>query len=296
MRLLPVILLLIVGGLIAVGVALAKAAAPYGIAGPEFALWLSLGAGLILFVVTRIRGETIPLTRQHITYYLVTGLVSLAAPNALSFLIANHAGAAFGSVPYALSPLITYPIAITVGLDRPQLRRFLGLAIGFAGTALVLYEMAAATGANAGPIWLLAALAIPLCVATGNVYRSARWPKGATDMALATAMLLTSVLWLLPLVATRPIAAFRHGIGGGELIIFAQMIASAAMYWFYFWLQRIAGPVYLSQIGYVAAGFGVFFAVVFFGEALAAAVVVGLVMIAAGVSLVRARRAPTGSG
>jgi drug/metabolite transporter (DMT)-like permease len=64
------------------------------------------------------------------------------------------------------------------------------------------------------------------------------------------------------------------------------------MYWFYFWLQRVAGPVYLSQIGYVAAGFGVLFAVIFFGEPLALAVVLGLLMIVGGVLLVRARRAP----
>lgn len=292
MRALPVLLLLVVGGLIAVGVNLAKAAGRYGIAGPEFAFWLSLGAGAILFIMVRARGERIPLTRTHLIYYAVTGFVSLAAPNVLSFLIASHAGAAYGSVPFALSPLITYPIAIATGLDRPAWRRFAGLAVGFAGTALVLADMAAAT-TGAGPIWLLAALAIPACVATGNVYRSIKWPKGASDMALAAAMLIASTIWLLPLVLVRPIVAFRHGgFGEGEALVIAQMIASAAMYWFYFWLQRIAGPVYLSQIGYVAAGFGVLFAVIFFGEPLAWAVVVGLLMIIGGVALVRTRKAP----
>jgi drug/metabolite transporter (DMT)-like permease len=292
---LPVLLLLIVGGLIAVSVNLAKAAGQRGISGPEFAFWLSLGAGAILFAVAKLRGERFPLTRAHLTYYAVTGFVSLAAPNVLSFLIATHAGASFGAVPYALSPLITYPIAIAVGLDRPAWRRFAGLAIGFIGTALVLIEMAAVTG-ETGTIWLVAALGIPVSVAIGNVYRSLKWPKGATDMALAAAMLIASTVWLLPFMLTRPVAAFRQGFGPGETAVVAQMVSSSAMYWFYFWLQRIAGPVYLSQIGYVAAGFGVFFAVIFFGEALAAAVVLGLVMIAAGVSLVRARRAPTGSG
>ena len=124
MRALPVLLLLIVGGLIAVGVNLAKAAGRYGIAGPEFAFWLSLGAGAILFIVVRARGERIPLTRNHLIYYAVTGFVSLAAPNVLSFLIASHAGAAYGSVPFALSPLITYPIAIATGLEKRVIEVF----------------------------------------------------------------------------------------------------------------------------------------------------------------------------
>ena len=59
MRALPVLLLLIVGALIAVGVNLAKAAGRYGIAGPEFAFWLSLGAFLCIAATLVISPKTV---------------------------------------------------------------------------------------------------------------------------------------------------------------------------------------------------------------------------------------------
>jgi drug/metabolite transporter (DMT)-like permease len=291
MRALPLLLLLAVGGLIAVGVNLAKGAAAFGIEGPEFAFYLSLGAGLVLLAVVAARGERIPLTRTHVTYYAVTGFVSLAAPNVLSFILAKHAGAAYASVPFALSPLITYPLAIAVGLDAPAWRRFAGLAVGFVGTALVLSRLVASM-AGGGTIWLLVALAVPACVASGNIYRSLKWPKGVSDMGLAAAMLLASTIWLFPLLFVYPLRAFHGSFGTGEFLVLAQIAASAAMYWLYFWLQRVAGPVYLSQIGYVAAGFGVLFAVTIFGERLPALAVLGLALIVAGVLLVRAVRKP----
>jgi drug/metabolite transporter (DMT)-like permease len=294
MHAIPFFLLLAVGAFIAVGINLSKAAAAYGIEGPEFAFWLSIGAGTVLLGLATLRGETIKLEPAHLRYYAVTGFVSLAAPNALTFILAKHAGAAYASVPYSLSPLITYPLAILVGLDRPEWRRFGGLAVGFVGTVLVLSRLALAT-ADAGALWLLVALAIPLCLATGNIYRTLKWPKDMGDVGLAAAMMLASAIWLSPFMIAYPVVAFRAGFGAGELIVLAQIAAAAAMYWLYFWLQRAAGPVYLSQIGYVGAGFGVLFAVIFFREVVPPAAILGLLLIVAGVLLVRAVRQTPGT-
>jgi drug/metabolite transporter (DMT)-like permease len=288
MRAIPIFLLLAVGSLIAVGINLSKAAAAQGIEGPEFAFWLAFGSGLVLLAVATIRGDRIKLEPRHLRYYAVTGFLS-AAPNALTFVLAKHAGAAYASMPYSLSPLLTYPLAILFGLDKPEWHRFGGLAVGFVGTVLVLSRLALATP-DAGPFWLFVALLIPLCLASGNIYRTMKWPKDIGDMDLAAAMMLTSAIWLSPFLIAYPVVAFRDGINEGTLIVIAQMIVASAMYWLYFWLQRIAGPVYLSQIGYVGAGFGVLFAVIFFRETVPPAAILGLLLIVAGVLLVRAIR------
>ena len=49
-------------------------------------------------------------------------------------------------------------------------------------------------------------------------------------------------------------------------ITIAQVIASAAMFAFYFRLQAVGGPVYLSQIGYVGAGVGLLSGTLLLGE------------------------------
>jgi len=46
----------------------------------------------------------------------------------------------------------------------------------------------------------------------------------------------------------------------------AQVASASAMFAFFFRLQAVGGPVYLSQIGYVAAAVGLFAGTIFLGE------------------------------
>lgn len=285
-------LLVGVGFLIALTVNLAKATATLGIAGPEFAFWMALGAGLVLLVLAFARGERPALTREHLLYYALAGLLAVAAPNYIGFEVAARAGAAYASVPYALSPLITYALAVSVRLDAPSARRVAGLVLGCFGTALVVANMMARADGTS-PAWLLAALLVPLSVAFGNVHRTLYWPKGSAPLALAAAMLLAAALWLSPFVTANGAHLLALGpTSEAGALVAAQVGVSAVMYVLYFQLQRVAGPVYLSQIGYVAAGFGVAIAVALFAETVTLAMLAGLVLIAGGVFLVTPRRSP----
>lgn len=286
----PLLLLLGVGFLIAVTVNLAKAAGAAGIVAPEFAFWLAGGAGLVLLAATTLGGARPDLSPPYLLYYAVTGLIGVAAPNYIGFEVARHAGAAYASVPYALSPLFTYLLAILCRLDAPSWLRITGLVAGCIGTMLVVADMIAAAG-DAPLFWLLGALAMPLLVAVGNVYRTLYWPGDAAPMALAAGMLIAAALWLLPVLLLIPPAAFSAGtLGAAEAILATQVAVSSVMYWLYFRLQRAAGPVYLSQIGYVAAGFGVVLALIVFGERISLPMLAGMVLIVVGVVLVTPRR------
>jgi drug/metabolite transporter (DMT)-like permease len=68
-------------------------------------------------------------------------------------------------------------------------------------------------------------------------------------------------------------------------LVAAQVAASALMFFFFFRLQSVGGPVYLSQIGYVGAAVGLISGVLFLGESYglvtwlgAAVITVGIVM------------------
>jgi drug/metabolite transporter (DMT)-like permease len=50
------------------------------------------------------------------------------------------------------------------------------------------------------------------------------------------------------------------------LIVVAQVASASAMFAFFFRLQAVGGPVYLIQIGYVAAAVGLFAGTIFLGE------------------------------
>ncbi len=285
----PVFLLVNVGLALAMTVNLSKLAGLAGVPAPLFAFVLTFGAGLALAAASLARGARIPVDRRHLAYYAVTGFVSVAAPNYLGFEVARHAGAAYASVPYALSPLITYALAVMVGLDSPAWRRAGGVVLGLAGTtAIALSKM---LGVNAAaPIWYVAALGLPLLVATGNVYRTLYWPAGTAPLALAAGMSLAAAVWLAPVALTRTdgLAALATPFGGGVMAL--QVLVSVLMNWLYFRLQQAAGPVYLSQIGYVAAGFGVALALVLFGEPVTPIMLAGMALVVAGVILVTPRR------
>ncbi len=286
----PIALLLGVGFTLALTVNLSKFAALAGVPGPLFAFGLGAGAGLVLAAIAMARGETIPRDRKHLAYYAMTGFFSIAAPNYLGYEVARHAGAAYASVPYALSPLVTYALAILVSLDKPSGRRIAGLVLGLLGTLGIVLTMILNAG-TASPVWYIAALGLPLLVATGNVYRTLRWPAGTSLVALAAGMLLGGAVWLLPVVALDPAGLSSLATANGAGVMLAQVAVSVVMNWLYFRLQKAAGPVYLSQIGYVAAGFGVALAMVLFGETVTIWMLAGLVLIVGGVILVTPRPA-----
>lgn len=285
----PFILLLSVGGLIAVTVDMSKLAAAGGVSGPEFAFWISLGAGIVLLIATLLGGKRMPVTLPHLGFFAISGLLSLAAPNVASFAVAQVAGANYGIAPFALSSLITYPMAILLHLDRMEWKRFAGLLIGVVGTFIILVDITMVT-ASAGILWALAALSMPVLVASGNIFRTLYLPKDTTDLPLAAGVMLGSAFWLFPVVIMTGSTILSAGPSTGLQIVIGQIALSALHYWLYMRLQRAAGPVYLSQIGYVAAAIGVFLAYILFSELPTISLLIGIALIVAGVFLVQPRK------
>ena len=71
-------------------------------------------------------------------------------------------------------------------------------------------------------------------------------------------------------------------LAGVPVLVAAQVAASTAMFAFFFRLQAVGGPVYLSQIGYVAAALGLFAGTVFLGESYRLTTWLGAIVISIG--------------
>lgn len=286
----PLLLLIAVGSLIAVMVDLAKIAAEGSVSGPELAFWMSLGAGVVLSVAAILGGRRVPLTPHHLFYYAALGFLSIAAPYVASFAVALAAGTNYGIVPFALSPLMTYPLAMLVGLDRAEWSRFLGLFAGFLGTIIVLAEIVLVT-ASSGFLWALAALSIPVLLASGNIFRALYMPSGTPALSLAAGVMFGAAFWLTPIVAIQGSTVLVGGLSGVAVQVILLQIAVATLhFWLLMRLQMVGGPVYLSQIGYVAAACGVVLGYFLFGELPTWLLLAGIAMIVVGVLLVRPHR------
>jgi drug/metabolite transporter (DMT)-like permease len=104
-------------------------------------------------------------------------------------------------------------------------------------------------------------------------------------------MLIFGSLLIAPVLPFAGVS-FAPSVLVGETVwlLVAQIAIFSATYALYFILQKLAGPVYLSQIGSVAAIFGAALAVVALGEIANAGLLVAAALILAGVVLVNRRR------
>lgn len=283
-RLVALLSLLIVGTLLSLSMIVGKLGIAAGAAPLSF-LWLSmLGSGLILLLGARFgAGVTVPLTRRTVEYGAVAGAL-FVLPNVIGFHAVSHVGAGFMSLTFAFPILITWLIALTIRMEKFNKLKALGVLSGLTGGILIALSKGEASGAVL--FWALLAMASPVVIAAANIYRTLRWPEGVTPIALAVLMLLFGVLILAPVVWVVETGNFTpYGASEVRFYLLLEILIFAVQYVFYFLLQKIAGPVYLSQIGIIGAVTGSGLAVAFLGESLPAMFPVAAVLIVIGTAL-----------
>ena len=261
-----VVLLLAVGSFLALSVVVGKLADGAGASRLLFLCVSLIGAGGLLGAIARAQGAWSALDSRVLRYALVSGLL-LAIPYALAFLAVRHVDASFITLSFVFPGLLTWLMAVPMGMERLRLGRLLGVFLGLASGALLV--VGKWQQPDAIPLWIGAILAVPLFLALGNIYRTMAWPKGAAPVMLASLMLATGGLLLLPVVLVADLLRVGWTLDGGLILglLAAQVATFTLLYYLFFILQRQAGPVYLSQIGPVAAVVGPTIGIFLLGEA-----------------------------
>ncbi|MDY0883155.1 DMT family transporter [Dongia soli] len=286
---LPLGCLVTVGSLLGVTANLVKVAHRFDLPLLGFVFWSVLFAGLILVLISALARQAPRLSCHHIEYYLFSGLVSIGLPNALSFSAVPHVGVSFISLATAFPPLVTYLLALGMHMERYQWQRALGVFCGLAG-ALAL-ALSQSWREPASWIWVLAAFAAPILLSIGNIYRTRRWPAGATSLSLAPGMLLGGALVLFGAAwLSSTSLGFQAYDRAALLLLACQSLIIAITYILFFFLQYVAGPVYLSQIGSVAAIVGSLIAILVLGESASYVLLIAAIFILVGVFLVNRAR------
>lgn len=277
-------LLLATGGLLGLTPPLGKLALEAGVSPLAWSFLISAGTGLVLLMVLLASGRRLNAGGGRLRYAFVAAAISYAAPNLLMFTVIPHVGAGYAGIMLTLSPVATLALSILVGVRRPNRLGIIGVVIGFAGALTVAVSRGEA-GQPAAAGWVLLGLAIPVFLAAGNIYRTMAWPEGAGPTELAAGSHLAAAVMLFAVMLATGGAADIAEIAVAPLVAVAQVASSAAMFALFFRLQAVGGPVYLSQIGYVAAAVGLLIGVGLLGERYAPATWVGALVIGAGVAM-----------
>ncbi len=276
-------LLLLTGALLGLTLPFGKIASQNSVPPLLWTFTFSFGAAFLLCLSLAARRHRFTVTAHALRYYFITAAISYAVPNFLIFTVMPHLGAGYAGIMYTLSPALTLLMSVTLGIRRPNALGMIGISVGFIGAVMVA-STRGEMGRPSDPFWVALALLIPLFLAAGNIYRTYDWPEDSDPVELAvgshfaSALMLMAAMLLQGQASLAPLAAI-------PFITAAQIAASAAMFAFYFRLQAVGGPVYLSQIGYVGAGVGLLSGTMMLGEryqwmtwAGAAVIVVGVVM------------------
>ena len=280
----PAWLLIVTGSLLGLTLPFGKLSAEAGVPPAVWALLVSAGTGLVLVTALLASGARLRLDAHRLRYFIVTAAISYAVPNLLMFSAMPHLGAGHTGIMFTLSPVITLLLSLILGVRRPNALGVAGIAAGFGGAVLVASTRGEA-GAPAALSWVLIGLLIPVALATGNIYRTWDWPKQAGTIELAAGShLAAAAMLMIAVVATGDAGAIRR-LGELKLLSAAQIASASSMFVFFFRLQAVGGPVYLSQIGYVAAAVGLVSGTLFLGERYEPATWLGALIVGLGIAM-----------
>ncbi|MGY3437186.1 MULTISPECIES: DMT family transporter [unclassified Marinovum] len=273
-------LLVYVGVMTGLNFPLGKLAGAADVSPALWALLISVGASVALLPGLWARGALRLPRGGQLRYVVLAGMITFVGANLLVFAAIPHIGAGQVGMMFALSPVFTLGLSLLFGLRAPRVLGLVGIGFGMGGAMLVALGRGDLGGLS---LWAIAALAIPVILAVGNVYRTLDWPEGAEPMVLAfwshVTAALTFAVGLLVTGGGIPVAPLAEIPG----VALAQMVVAGLTFPAFFRLQRLGGPVMLSQIGYVAAATGMGTAVLVLGERYGPVTWMGTGLIALGV-------------
>lgn len=286
----PLVYLLAGGALLGLSTNLAKLAGGIQLSALAFLFWSISGAALILLVLAAFRRNLPPVNSRTIEYYAISGLLGVAGANLLFFSAIPHVGAGFVALIITLPPLLTYAGALVLKMERFNVLRAAGVVSALTGAITLAFHKLSAPDADY--VWILLALIGPVLLAIGNLYRTLRWPVGVSSDALAPGMLTAAAIMLLS-VGFLP--GFSLSVPTATplpfMLITIQAVVFAGQFLLLFLLQKSGGPVLLSLLGSVGAVVGVPVAILVQGETAPEGLLLGTLLIGAGIALLNIGKA-----
>ena len=209
-----------------------------------------------------------PALRQHWRPILLAGVINSAIPFALFSWAVLHIATGLTSILNATVPLFGALVAWMWLGDRISRLRWLGLALGFVGVALLAWRAPAGTGFKTEhAAWAIAgSLVASSCYAVAASF-ARRYLTGLPPLATATGSQLGATLGLaLPALWFWP--AQMPGLRAWAAIVAIAVLCTGIAYILYFRLIAHAGPSRALAVTFLAPVFALLYGAVFLHEAI----------------------------
>ena len=234
--------------------------------GPIATAGLRVALATVLLWPILLRQGQWPALRQHWQPILLAGVVNSAIPFALYAWAVMHIATGLTSILNATVPLFGALVAWLWLGDRINRLRWLGLALGFVGVALLAWRAPAGVGLKSGQ----AGWAIGACLLASTCYAVAasfarRYLQGIPPLATATGSQLGAALGLaLPMWWAWP--AQTPGLRAWAAVAGLAVLCTGIAFILYFRIINRAGPSRALAVTFLAPVFAVLYGALFLGE------------------------------
>jgi drug/metabolite transporter (DMT)-like permease len=265
--------------------------APLGIA-----LYQSVVASVLLYMICLLRGRPLKEIAANIRLILALALFAVVIPNPVLYTASEHLQAGILTIILTLVPMITYGASIPIGFEKFNWMRGLGLLMGIAAIMLIVLPEGSLPDRSAIP-WILFALIAAFCYTGQNIILTAQSAVTLGPIRLALGMNTAAVVMLCPLVYhTDGFVWPGLAMTEVDLALIGLGIGSALVYTLYILTVSYYGSVFASQTAYIVTLAGVFWGMVIFSESHSLWVWGALAIMIIGLALVKpnkaVRRAP----
>jgi drug/metabolite transporter (DMT)-like permease len=269
---------------------LGKIAVSTGYAHLGLIFWQFVVGGALLGAVLIVLRRGLVINAATLRFALIVAVIGTIIPGIAFYVSVARLPAGIMSILISTVPLISFPIALALGMDRLGLTRIAGLLCGIGGVALIALP-AASLPSPAMAAFIPVALIGPLFYAIEANYVAR---TGTAGMDALQAMCLASIVgavlvfpaavlsgtWINPLAGPW---------GPAEWALVASSAVHALAYAAYVWLASQAGAVFAAQTSYIVTGTGVIWAMLLLGEKFSGWIWAALVLMLIGLSLVQPR-------
>lgn len=242
-------------------------------------------ASLFLLPILLLRGHGAAL-RQHWKLTFAVGILNSAIPFACFSYALLSISTGLSSILNATVPLFGAVIAWLWLKDRPSGSRMVGLAVGFAGVALLAWDKASfqpdASG-NASGWAVLACLLATLCYGVAASFTK-RYLSGVPSLVSATGSQLGAAIGLLPL-AWWFWPDHAVSLHAWAAVLALGVLCTGVAYILYFRLIERAGPARALSVTFAIPVFALLYGVILLGEVVTPWMLLCGLVIVAGTSL-----------
>lgn len=243
----------------------------------------TLGA-VTLLILMRITGRRMPvLTPALTTSILLIGVLSTAVPFMLLSWGQQYVPSAFAGLSMAAIPLMVLPLAHFFSDEPLNLRRFLGVCLGFSGALVLIGPGLAKLGQGTEPLAQLACISAALCYASTSIL-TRRCPP-VEPLALAALTLLVGAVLLVPIMLLVEGVPTWQGNRPSLALIVLGLIPTAFANLLRVSITRSAGSVFLTLVNYQVPIWSMVFGAWILSEALPLRFYVALALILTGMAI-----------